>query len=52
MIDIKQMLILIDDINGLVQDCSNSSVLAIDLFHNNFSPCGKQPEHGKLAHEL
>ena len=24
----------------------------IDLFHNNFSPSGTQPEHRKLAHEL
>ena len=24
----------------------------IDLFHNNFSPSGKQPELRKLAHEL
>ena len=24
----------------------------IDLFHNNFSPGGTQPEHRKLAHEL
>ena len=24
----------------------------IDLFHNNFSPSGKQLEHRKLAHEL
>ena len=24
----------------------------IDLFHNNFSPCGLQPEHRKLVHEL
>ena len=25
---------------------------SIDLFHNNFSPSGKQPEPHKLAHEL
>ena len=25
---------------------------SIDLFHNIFSPSGKQPEHRKLAHEL
>ena len=25
---------------------------SIDLFHNNFSPSGTQPEHHKLAHEL
>ena len=24
----------------------------IDLFHNNFSPSGLQPEHRKLAHGL
>ena len=24
----------------------------IDMFHNNFSPSGKQSEHRKLAHEL
>ena len=24
----------------------------IDLFHNNFSPSGLQPEHPKLAQEL
>ena len=24
----------------------------IDLFHNTYSPSGKQPEHRKLAHEL
>ena len=29
-----------------------TTVQAIDLFHNNFSPSGKQPEHRKLAHEL
>ena len=27
-------------------------ILPIDLFHNNFSPSGKQPEHRKLVHEL
>ena len=26
--------------------------IAIDLFHNIFSPSGTQPEHRKLAHEL
>ena len=25
---------------------------SIDLFHNNFSSSGEQPEHRKLAHEL
>ena len=27
-------------------------IMVIVLFHNNFSPSGKQPEHSKLAHEL
>ena len=26
--------------------------IRIDLFHNNFSPNGEQPEHRKLIHEL
>ena len=53
-------------IEGLVQECSNSSVLAMELlqssaepsiswivpFHKDFSPCGEQLEHSKLAHEL
>ena len=27
-------------------------LVPIDLFHNDFSPSGMQPEHHKLAHEL
>ena len=27
-------------------------IISIDLFHNNFSPNGYQPEHRALAHEL
>ena len=29
-----------------------TAVSKIDLFHNNFSPSGEQPEHHKLAHQL
>ena len=35
-----------------MQNTSLGSHCEIDLFHNNFSPSGKQLEYHKLAHEL
>ena len=51
-------LTIIGSDNGLSPDrrqaiiWTNAGLLLIDLFHNNFSPSGTQPEHRKLAHKL